>query len=483
MLDPHTGLRVPVLAVTHDLRTNEVVAVGGCMLDPETRLMKPIQIGDIMEDPESRSLLIIMGVKIDEATGCVKPIGAKCVDEGTGADVAMVFGAPMLGEFSGAPCKACRCISDPFNPSRTLAVDDDLGQILEAAEDDELSKAIEYLERQVLFLQSRASGIRSTATLGSMHSAVKKDTDWMNKMNAMAGEANVKYQGFQAVRAALNKVTLDRVVLVREQHQRMYDMAETGGQKGSLVDPITERELPILVGCCMYDEASKSDVQILALEINEDTGLYEPLGCTVIDPLSGRQVSATICGQIKDLFSGNVVPISRLRRDPSTYAVNAESNLRPRHSASASSSANIDSKLLADLLKQLATSSSGSGALANLLGDLGHTPRRALSAAAASALLGGTPTQTSALQNMATADAASSDTVRHDAAAAGRRHTLFLTEEWINVAPDAKASHIERLKRLLEEFRAEEDEGVLAAAFEGLVAAAVHRFLKYSSTW
>jgi hypothetical protein len=202
------------------------------MLDPETRLMKPIQIGDIMEDGESRSLLIIMGVKIDEVTGCVKPIGAKCVDEGTGADVAMVFGAPMLGEFSGAPCKVCRCISDPFNPSRTLAVDDDLGQILEAAEDDELSKAIEFLERQVQFLQSRASGIRSTATLGSLQSAVKKDTDWMNKMNAMAGEANVKYQGFQAVRAALNKVTLDRVVLVRDQHQRMYDMAETGGQKG-----------------------------------------------------------------------------------------------------------------------------------------------------------------------------------------------------------------------------------------------------------
>jgi len=85
---------------------------------------------------------------------------------------------------------------------------------------------------------------------------------------------------------------------------------------------------------------------------------------------------------------------------------------------------------------------------------------------------------------MATVDAASSDMARHDAAAAGRRHTLFLTEEWINVAPDAKAeskaSHIERLKRLLEEYRAEEDEGALAAAFEGLVAAAVHRFLKYS---
>jgi hypothetical protein len=58
-------------------------------------------------------------------------------------------------------------------------------------------------------------------------------------------------------------------------------------------------------------------------------------------------------------------------------------------------------------------------------------------------LLGGTPTQTSALRN-------------------------------------AKASHIERLKRLLEEFQAEEDEGALAAAFEGLVAAAVHRFLQYT---
>jgi hypothetical protein len=83
---------------------------------------------------------------------------------------------------------------------------------------------------------------------------------------------------------------------------------------------------------------------------------------------------------------------------------------------------------------------------------------------------------------MATVDAASSDMARHDAAAAGTRHTLFLTQEWINVAPDAKASHIDRLKRLLQEYRAEEDDGALAAAFEGLVAAAVHRFLQYIYT-
>jgi hypothetical protein len=97
MLDPHTGLRVPVLAVTHNLRTREIVAVGGSMLDPETRLMKPIRIGDIMQDPESGKILVILGVKIDEKSGRVQPIGATYVDENTGEEFVMVFGAPMKG--------------------------------------------------------------------------------------------------------------------------------------------------------------------------------------------------------------------------------------------------------------------------------------------------------------------------------------------------------------------------------------------------
>jgi len=367
MLDPHTGLRVPVLAVTHDLRTREIVAVGGSMLDLETRLMKPIRIGDIMQDPESGDVLVIMGIKIDEQSGKVQPIGAKYVDEDTGQEFAMVFGAPITDEFSGAPRKVARCISDPLNPSRTLAIDDDCGRILQQVEDSSMLNALEILEQQVVMLQHQSSVIRSTASLGSS-SLDPKISELVRKMEPMMRTSKRRREELQQIRVELDKVTLDRFVFVRDQRHRMYDLSETGGQKGALVDAITERELPILIGCFMYDENSKFDVQILDLELDEETGLYEPLGCTVVDPLSGRQVSATICGQMKDPFTDNIIPISGVRRDPGTYQVHAETNLRFKGSRPAT----LDAKLLSDLLKQLSTSSSVPGAIANLLTE--HAP-------------------------------------------------------------------------------------------------------------
>ena len=374
MLDPHTGLRVPVLAVTHDLRTQQIVAVGGSMLDPETRLMKPIQIGDIMQDPDSKDILVIMGVRIEEASGRVMPIGARYLDDDTGEEVTMVFGAPMSDEFSGQPCTVRRCISDPLNRSRSLAVDDDMVSILQELEDAQLKDVLATLEQQLLLLKSQTIGIRSSASLGSA-STQPNTNGWMQQMEPMMRQAKGSFGKLQKIRKAVNKSTLDQFVLVRDQHHRMYDLAETGGQKGALVDPVTERELPILVGCFMYDEASKSDVQILDLEVDEETGLYEPLGCTVVDPLSGRLVSATICGQMKDPFSINLVPISGIGRDASTYHVHAQSNIRCKPTSA--SNANLDSKLLADLLKHLSMSTSGSTALANLLKD--EAPEDALS--------------------------------------------------------------------------------------------------------
>jgi len=367
MLDPHTGLRVPVLAVTHDLRTQEIVAVGGSMLDPETRLMKPIQLGDIMQDPESKDVLVIMGVKIDEASARVMPIGARYLDDNTGEQVTMVFGAPIRDEFSGQPCTVRRCISDPLNPSRTLAVDDDMCAVLAEVEDAKLEQVLAILEEQVGLLKSQRSGIRSSASLGGASPRINTSA-LKQKMEPLMRHSKHQNEQLQDIRKALNTVTLDQFVLVRDQHHRMYDLAETGGQKGALVDPVTERELPILIGCFMYDEASKSEVQILDLEVDEETGLYEPLGCTVVDPLSGRLVSATICGQMKDPFSSNLVPISGVRRDAATYHVQAESNIRCRPTNVGH--ANFDAKLLADLLKHLSNSTSGSHALASLLGDV-----------------------------------------------------------------------------------------------------------------
>eukprot|EP00960_Hanusia_phi_P034309 750985-Hanusia_phi.AAC.8 len=77
MIDPCTGLRVPVLGVTLDHTSKEITAVGGSYQDPETRLLRPIRYGDLFEAPETKEIHIITGVKIDHDVYKVVPLGGK----------------------------------------------------------------------------------------------------------------------------------------------------------------------------------------------------------------------------------------------------------------------------------------------------------------------------------------------------------------------------------------------------------------------
>jgi hypothetical protein len=79
ILDPYTGLRVPVLGVTLDFRTQKLALVGGSIVDPETRLLKPIRMYDYMEDPTTQITGLILGVTIDPKSLKVLPIMGRFV--------------------------------------------------------------------------------------------------------------------------------------------------------------------------------------------------------------------------------------------------------------------------------------------------------------------------------------------------------------------------------------------------------------------
>ena len=79
ILDSFTGLRVPVVGVTWDYRTQKLALVGGTMVDPETRLLKPIRMYDIMEDLKTRNFGIVLGVTIDPKSLKAIPIFGRYV--------------------------------------------------------------------------------------------------------------------------------------------------------------------------------------------------------------------------------------------------------------------------------------------------------------------------------------------------------------------------------------------------------------------
>ena len=135
-------------------------------------------------------------------------------------------------------------------------------------------------------------------------------------------------------------------------HQKF--LQEQGGVMGMRLDPVLNEELPLLKGGKMYDSSARNEIIILDFETDKDTRLCEGLGCTVMDPIAGIVRPATIGGRMRDSVTGHVVPIAGVRRDPSTFQIVPESNLRGLHGSSIHYNlASLDASQLLDALSHM----------------------------------------------------------------------------------------------------------------------------------
>ena len=360
MIDPFTGLRVPVLGVTSDLRTGELVAVGGTMIDPETRLIKPLRLGDMMEDEETKEILVIQGFAIDPKTAKVVPLGGRNVSGGDSDEMPpMVLGDVFRDEFSGEKKVIGGCILDPITLERIIPVQDDCPKTLDALEIQVEQALFDIEERKVQSLKQRLSADRSKA----------KDAEFKKILGDLTVQHLMAQDEYNDVYAATSTFVLSPYTRLSENADYASMLAETGGQKGTMTDPISEKELPLLIGCMMYDEHSKYDVPILDAEEDSETGIFDCLGCTVIDPISGSIVPATLGGRMRDPASGETVPITSVYRDKSTFQTVAVSTLHG-DKKDLSNGLDFDAKqLLAGLLSQMQGGGGDGGqALAGLLG-------------------------------------------------------------------------------------------------------------------
>ena len=366
MIDPFSGLRVPVLAVTNDLRTGALVAVGGTMTDPETRLLTPIRLGALMEDPATTRRgrpALVLGVRICPETARVLPLGGSCGEEG---DTALTLGTAIRDGFSGEKRRVARCIVDPLNGSKMLAVDDDMLWAMEGFELAAEAEMEEHLERQLVLIER---------LVGPGPSGPGPATGSKKEVMASLEQLASAFWPVDDAWSRLRDGVDSRVLGMREQSEVMAaytrELARSGRQQGRVMDPVTEQELPLLVGCPIYDESSKHDVLVLAVQTNEETGYAEGLGCTVIDPVSGSMTSATIGGRMRDPGSGETVPITGVLRETTTYQVVPTSNLRGKPGAGSLPGGIDAAGLLAGLLKQLELTSGvggGAGLLSAIVG-------------------------------------------------------------------------------------------------------------------
>lgn len=68
MVDPVSGLEVPVLAVTRHPKTRQWLAVGGAYLHPLTNTLSPIEVGGPIIGSNGK-IYPILGVGLDSSTG------------------------------------------------------------------------------------------------------------------------------------------------------------------------------------------------------------------------------------------------------------------------------------------------------------------------------------------------------------------------------------------------------------------------------
>ena len=69
-----TDLDVPILGIDKDHETDNVIALGGSMEDPQGEGLVPIMIGEKAVDPITEELSTIVGVKINKEYGVVEPL-------------------------------------------------------------------------------------------------------------------------------------------------------------------------------------------------------------------------------------------------------------------------------------------------------------------------------------------------------------------------------------------------------------------------
>jgi hypothetical protein len=226
--------------------------------------------------------------------------------------------------FSGSTRFVHACISDPFEPFRTIPSENEIIKVvylhlLRARQSlfAIYEKQVELMDQSIRLMRSSDDGLDDVSR---------------NRIKALDGDRIKAFDEWKKTSKMFFRLTqLDSRLNLKEQ---AAELANSGGVIGSIHDDTLGKKLPLLLGCFYLDELSVHEVQCLGVEpLDPDNNEWKALGCAVLDPLSGRIVSATLGGRMRDPRSGEIVPINGLLRDEDVNLVLPYSNLSGHRNA------------------------------------------------------------------------------------------------------------------------------------------------------
>ncbi|KAM4702978.1 uncharacterized protein WCC33_011539 [Rhinophrynus dorsalis] len=299
MVDPKSGIKVPILAVTIHPQTRRWLALGGTYLHPLTGILSPIEIGGPMMDVKREKLFPILGVALDSSTGDVIPVGGLLTSSGMIAVLGDVFTEPLSGKknrIQGAVLYQDKLVPHTGGYQTLLESNMLIAQI----------NVIDALKTQKYLLSE----------------AMPVVTEELDHTHRILKEAVVNMKKCVSVR---QKHMMYRMCNIINLQKMATDMKCYGGNLGMINYPKTDLWIPAVLGMEIPDPGP-SDLMVPILGVQNDfnkghliplAGTMEDsdgrglipikLGAKTIDPVSGH--SSLVVGAKTNPLTGVVMPV------------------------------------------------------------------------------------------------------------------------------------------------------------------------------
>lgn len=309
MVDPITGLIVPICAVTIHPRSHDLLPIGGCYTDPISGLPIPIELGSMLLDPVTNMPLPIISVTIDTTTGRVRPVGGTVAIKESGSSNS-VQKTILLGERGTEPLSqlpvrvtsALLGIRDDY-----MAVEPAFGGYQTYIDSTELAQE-GLLIKTIVYLQDLGY------TANDNRSDIMLFSEELQK--AHLSYKNVTHS--RAINQARYLTNLHSLLVKKESCDKL---ASNGGSPGYMEFKATGQPLPLLLGHSIPDEIEGIKVPVLGYELHPVTGIAEPLAGTFESTNGNGRIPIMIGERTYDESTKELVAICGAKRNPETGVV------------------------------------------------------------------------------------------------------------------------------------------------------------------
>ncbi|XP_069599125.1 uncharacterized protein [Ranitomeya imitator] len=316
MVDPVSGLEVPILAVTRHPKTPQRwLALGGAYLHPLTNLLSPIEIGGPIIGARGK-IFPILGIGLERSTGDVIPLGGVMSSSGSILVLGETFSEPLSG-------KKVRIQGAVLHQDKVVPHAGGLQTFLDT----------NLMMAQITVIDA----VKAHRDLLSEELPLVKD-DLEHARNALTEAMETMEKAF----TLRNQYVMARMLNVTSQHKLAVDIKCYGGSLGLIRYNKTELWIPAVLGMEIPDPGpSDLIVPVLGVEHDFIKGHLIPLAGTMedaegrglipiriggktIDPITG--CSCSVLGAETNPITGIIMPVLQphgRRKDQDYYLLDA----------------------------------------------------------------------------------------------------------------------------------------------------------------